>query len=733
MTDTLTPVRYPVMRAGDFNKEVLFNEANVQTGTLFAGVLSASTTSPPLSPADSDAYIIPAGATGLWSGRAGQIAMWVGGWRYMLPFPGPQIWVADVGQWWTYDGDTETWGAYNPGAGVIGPGTSAVGHLAIFDTTGGDSLADSGVAVSTDGTLAAASDAKLPTEQAVKTYVDAAVAGAGDVAGPGVSVSGNLAAFSGTGGDVLADTGVAVSTDGTMAANSDANLPTEKAVRTYLATYVAAQDSLAYKGAIDASSNPNYPAADAGHTYRISVAGKIGGASGVNVQVGDMVICLADGTAAGNQATVGASWNIIQANIDGAVLGPASVTSGLVALFDGTTGKLIKSGTLTDVLDLVGGAAQGDLLYRGAAGWDRLAAGTSGQYLKTLGSGNNPTWDTPSGGGGGLTNWTEGANSSSPNATVPVVYLLVNNGATNVDAALISKGTGATLAQVPDSLTAGGNKRGVQATDWQKLRSAAAEVASGGYAVIGGGRNNTASATNATIAGGQGCSATQTHASVGGGVNNAASGQYSTIPGGEGNTASNYAAFCAGSQNTASGQYSASLGGRLSTADADYASTVGYHANARGIQGAHARASGGHAASGDAQCREFILRGATTNATPANISTNGSPGSSNNQIVLANNSLFAFQGQLVVRENATGDSKAIEFKGAIKRGANAASTALLGAVTQADIGTPDAGSATWTLAITANTSTGCLQLEVTGEASHNLKWTATVRTTEVVG
>jgi hypothetical protein len=82
---------------------------------------------------------------------------------------------------------------------------------------------------------------------------------------------------------------------------------------------LASNDAMLYKGAIDASSNPNYPAADAGFTYRISVAGKIGGASGPNVEIGDMIISHVDGSAAGNHATVGANWDIIQSNVDGAV------------------------------------------------------------------------------------------------------------------------------------------------------------------------------------------------------------------------------------------------------------------------------------------------------------------------------------------------------------------------------------------------------------------------------
>jgi hypothetical protein len=48
--------------------------------------------------------------------------------------------------------------------------------------------------------------------------------------------------------------------------------------------------------------------------------------------------------------------------------------------------------TLSEVLDLVGSAAQGDILYRGASAWTRLGAGTAGQVLQTQGASANPTW-----------------------------------------------------------------------------------------------------------------------------------------------------------------------------------------------------------------------------------------------------------------------------------------------------------------------------------------------------
>lgn len=147
-------------------------------------------------------------------------------------------------------------------------------------------------------------------------------------------------------------------TDGTLAANSDAKLATQKAVKTYADQLIAAADAMVFKGVIDCAANPNYPAGDAGDTHKISVAGKIGGASGVVVEVGDTAMCITDSTASGDHVTVGAHWNVIQVNIDGAVVGPASVTDEHIAIFDGVTGKLIKSGgvVLAD-LTLDGGGA----------------------------------------------------------------------------------------------------------------------------------------------------------------------------------------------------------------------------------------------------------------------------------------------------------------------------------------------------------------------------------------
>lgn len=78
--------------------------------------------------------------------------------------------------------------------------------------------------------------------------------------------------------------------------------------------------------------------------------------------------------------------------------------------------------TVSDILDFITGAAHGDIIYRDAAGWTRLAAGDAGKFLKTQGAGANPIWDT-AGGGSGITELTgdvtAGPGSGSQAATIP--------------------------------------------------------------------------------------------------------------------------------------------------------------------------------------------------------------------------------------------------------------------------------------------------------------------------
>lgn len=105
-------------------------------------------------------------------------------------------------------------------------------------------------------------------------------------------------------------------TDGTLAANSDVKVASQKASKTYIDGLIAAANALVYKGVIDCSTNPNYPAADAGDLYVVSVSGKIGGASGLDVVAGDLILCKVDATASGTQAAVGANWDTVSRRLD---------------------------------------------------------------------------------------------------------------------------------------------------------------------------------------------------------------------------------------------------------------------------------------------------------------------------------------------------------------------------------------------------------------------------------
>ena len=73
---------------------------------------------------------------------------------------------------------------------------------------------------------------------------------------------------------------------------------------------LSSADAMLVKGAIDASTNPNYPPAEAGWLFVITAAGKIGGADGVEVKEQDVLLCKVDGSPGGTHAEVGADWNV---------------------------------------------------------------------------------------------------------------------------------------------------------------------------------------------------------------------------------------------------------------------------------------------------------------------------------------------------------------------------------------------------------------------------------------
>ncbi|NBW11375.1 MAG: hypothetical protein EBR82_25415 [Caulobacteraceae bacterium] len=96
---------------------------------------------------------------------------------------------------------------------------------------------------------------------------------------------------------------------------------TRAASTAFVQTLLAAtlQGVLELKGPLECALEPNYPAGVPGDTYFVTVGGRIGGAAGEVVEIGDMVICYLANNG-GASAVVGSSWMIVQRNLLGALV-----------------------------------------------------------------------------------------------------------------------------------------------------------------------------------------------------------------------------------------------------------------------------------------------------------------------------------------------------------------------------------------------------------------------------
>lgn len=132
----------------------------------------------------------------------------------------------------------------------------------------------------------------------------------------------------------------------TTLASSSTAIPTAAAVVAAIDNKIAAADAMIYKGTLGTDGTVTKVPANGykvGWTYKVITAGTY---AGIKCEVGDMLIAINNGPVSGT-IVVNADWTVVQANIDGAVTGPASATAGHIAVFDGATGKVIKDGTYT--------------------------------------------------------------------------------------------------------------------------------------------------------------------------------------------------------------------------------------------------------------------------------------------------------------------------------------------------------------------------------------------------
>lgn len=381
--------------------------------------------------------------------------------------------------------------------------------------------------------------------------------------------------------------------------------------------------------------------------------------------------------------------------------------------------------TFSQFLDWVGSAADGDILYRSAGAWTRLAASTDG-YVLTLASGL-PSWAPAAGGGGGLTNFTESVNNSAPNATVPVVCLRANNAATNVDAAFSPKGTGAIVANVPDSTATGGNKRGIYAVDLGLSRSNANQVA-GDYAVVVG---NSVRANGYGVAIGFNALADGS-GSYSGGV--AIGRNASTSGDSGGGVAIGYNANSSGGPNVAIGQSSTASGsgtglvaiglnttavnlgasalGMGAIANAIGSSSIGTYANSRSRQALIALGVGNSMP----QAVFWIGSAQTTDATPKRMAATSYASTGTTFSLPTGMSAVVRVQVLATQTNGTGAGAVNAWVGdALVKNVGGTFTMVAGTLTQI-------GSEAWTAVLSGDNTLKALVVDVTGEAGKSITW-----------
>jgi len=269
--------------------------------------------------------------------------------------------------------------------------------------------------------------------------------------------------------------------------------------------------------------------------------------------------------------------------------------------------------------------------------------------------------------------------------------------------------------------------------------------------VVGGGNNQATGAYSAILGGGDaGTAANRNVASgdwsfVGGGWANKATAAGAVVVGGgnyngtsaEGNTASGNGSFVGGgASNQATNNFSVAVGGRGNVVNSQVACIVGgTYGSTRGITGntvfpANYAALGNYGSPAPCQAAMLVLAIQTTNATPAALCSDANAAGSTNQVILPNNSAYFFRGEVVSGVTGGGDTKGWTIEGVIKRGANAASTALVGTPTVTSM-YADLGAATWTIAVTADTTNGGLRVTFTGQASTTIRTVCQIRTTEM--
>jgi hypothetical protein len=201
----------------------------------------------------------------------------------------------------------------------------------------------------------------------------------------------------------------------------------------------------------------------------------------------------------------------------------------------------------------------------------------------------------------------------------------------------------------------------------------------------------------------------------------------------EGNSSAGGSTAHAEGQSSANGVNSHAEG--ASTATATYSHAEGNAATALRLA-QHAKAGATFASSGDAQYSNYVPVWNTTDATPATLTNTNNTvvttGTSINVLTIPASRAFYVRVEGIARRtDVIGESAAWTITCALVRDVSGVPR-FIGTPTTATLA--DAGASTWTLVPTLVTIAGpvyYLALIATGEAAKNIRWVATMHTTEV--
>jgi hypothetical protein len=300
-----------------------------------------------------------------------------------------------------------------------------------------------------------------------------------------------------------------------------------------------------------------------------------------------------------------------------------------------------------------------------------------------------------------------------------------HQGQTNSSLVLTPEGTGAfIIGPKPNGLVSGGNARGNYAIDLQTLRTGAAQVASGIYSVIAGGRYNSSSSTATVVSGGEGNLAANAYSVISGGASNNVSGAYSVISGGTTHDVSGALSVISGGDiNQVSGILSVISGGTGNSATANYAIIPGGAQALANRYGMLAHASGRFSSTGDNQFVRFILRNKTTNNTATELFLDGV----SERLTIPSGKIMSFFVNIVgIKSDGTDQvSRSISvFPSGYIKNVSATTTA---SISDATFNRGDGVG--W--GVTADDTNDSLKIAVTGKTGETWRWTAVVEGIEL--